>query len=279
MNKKEQKNILLEKRLEQLGHIQERNAGSAAVGRAKFLSEAARLRYGKQKTVKNVTRRAWQFALASLLVILVIFGGGLGVANAASDSLPGDFLYPAKLFKEDVQLAFTSDPQGKITLLMEYSYMRVNEMVGLTERDLAIPAGTIERMENHVQQAMILAAGLDDAAMQAALNQIRARLQEQVSLMGQVTAEGDGLMYRARQQLEVRIQYVDESKEDPQLFRQQMRVGQEDVTLPTDPAATSTVDDPGKGPGAPGGSDGGPGPQQTPVSTPGSGNGPGPSGP
>ena len=253
---------------------------AAAVGRAKFLSEAAKLRSGMAKNAKSAPRRVWQFAMVSLLVILAIFGGSVGVANASRETIPGEFLYPAKLFNEDVRLAFTPDPQDQIALLMQYTSIRVNEMIRLREQDLAIPVSTTVRMENHIRQALILAAGLDDAAMQMALNQIRSRLQEQVTFMGEMGDDGDVLMQQSRQQLQERIQYVDESFGDPELFRQQMRVGQEDNSTsdPTDPVSTPSSDDSGKGPGAPGGSDGAPGPEKTPVNTPGSGEGPGPSG-
>ena len=269
----------LEEQLGQLRTIPERTSGATAAGRAKFLAEAARLRMEPARKQRYSTHRAWQFAMAALMVLLVIFAGGAGAANAAQEAIPGEVLYSIKLLGEETRLALPMDPQDKIDLLMQYASARVSEMVQLREQNLAIPARTPERMENHIHWALVLAAGLDDQNMQTSLTQIRARLQEQVNRMIQVEGEMDGVMQETRLRLQERIQFMDESLGDLEQFRHQMRFAEEDLTSIPEDATDSSSPDPGKGPGGPGGDDGTPGMEKTPAGIPGAGWGPGPTGP
>ncbi len=84
--------VKLEKQIVQLGNVPERTAGAAASGRAKFLAEAARLRMEPARKQRTSMQRAWQFAMAFVLVLAVLFAGGAGVVSAAQDSIPGDSL-------------------------------------------------------------------------------------------------------------------------------------------------------------------------------------------
>jgi hypothetical protein len=270
--------VKLEKQIVQLGNVPERTAGAAASGRAKFLAEAARLRMEPDRKQRTSMQRAWQFAMAFVLVLAVLFAGGVGVVNAAQDSIPGDSLYAVKLLGEDTQLALTPDSQEKIDRLMQFATTRVTEMVRLHEQHIPIPARTTERMEEQIHRAMVLAAGLDDDSLRVSLSRIRTRLREQIEMMNQVEGEGNELVQQTQERLQERIRIMDESMEDPEQFRLQMQY--EENAVPTDsPGDTSATPPGGKGPGNPGGSDGAPGSEPIPTGTPGPGKGPGPYGP
>ena len=93
------------------------------------------------------------------------------------------------------------------------------------------PPQVTQRMEMHIQQALQIAAGMDDDAMQGALERIRTNLQEQERLMTQAQTQADEetsqAMLQARETIEQRIRLVDEGTTDPEGFRNTIRTEQE----------------------------------------------------
>ncbi len=259
----------VEKQLGRLKAVPARDSQAAARGRARFLAEAAVLQPKPKQKVHAVTSRrlAWRFVLAALAAVVLIFGGGVGAAFAAQDALPGEALYPIKIMSEDVRLELASDPQAGINLLMQFASVRVSEMNQLVVQESDIPVQTAERLENQIQMAFQLAAGLDDDGMQAALLGIRTKLEEQAQTLLQGSGETGDLLQQTRLMLQEHLRQADEGLADPEAFRAQMRYGQGDAILPAVPSATSVPTGQG-GSSTPGGPDQTPGPQQTPEKTP-----------
>jgi Domain of unknown function (DUF5667) len=94
-------------------------------------------------------RRSFRVVVSTGLAAAILAGGGATVA-AASSALPGDALYPVKLFRENVQLAFSSGTTEGLKRL-QFARTRLNEIKGLESRgsrnsDLYI--ATLDRMDS-----------------------------------------------------------------------------------------------------------------------------------
>lgn len=210
--------------------------------------------------------------LVSILIVTgLLFGGGAATVHAAQDDLPGQALYPVKTLSEDVRLYFTSNPQEEINLLMQLVQTRVEEMTALAAQGETIPGEVQLRLEQHVEQALHTAAGMDDASMAGALMQIRTNLQTQTQTMlqTQYPGEAEQVMTQTRTMLEERLRLVDSGLADPQGFRNTVRQEEEIRSGQTDTPG------PGNGDGSQnGGSDSTPGPNGDPTGEPGGPNQP-----
>ena len=163
-------------------------------------------------------------------VSLTALGGG--VAWAASDSLPGDTLYPVKLTAEDARLAFASAPGNQVGLALQFAEERVEEIQALAAAGRRVPDETIARMEQHAERALTQAArASSDEEMIGLLTQIAERVRVQAQMLEQVQA-------MAPQQAQARLEHavrvcrqVSENAEgglsDPSTFRWQHRQEQE----------------------------------------------------
>lgn len=201
-------------------------------------------------------------ALISLVLAgVLLIGGGATAVSAAQDDLPTDPLYGVKTLTEDVRLWANTDPQAEVELLMEMAQTRTREMAALTARGDDVPARVTERLNRHFQEALQTAAGMDDAAMQAALLRIRAQLQAQEQEMVMLQAQyGEApLTTQTREMLRDRIRLVDDGLADPEGFRNTYRhencYGLTETPTPVSteelPQATPTAGGNGYGPGNP----------------------------
>lgn len=101
-------------------------------GRRHFLKRAEALRpSGAFITLPGwgVRRPAW--AIVSVLLAVSLLLSGIGIARAASNTLPNEFLYPIKIAVEDLQVAFSTDDLDKVHLLLEFSQRRIDEITAL----------------------------------------------------------------------------------------------------------------------------------------------------
>jgi len=273
MSKSKEQQTKIERELNRLKDVPGRDPNVAARGRARFLAEASSMRPKPVMKLKTGASRqlAWRFALATLVVLGLLFVGSVGVVQASQDALPGQSLYPVKTLSEDVRLGLTADPQVEIDLLMRFSAVRVEEMNQLAALDENIPSATTARLESHVQRAMQLTAGLGDEEMGQALLRIRARLEEQDRNLVQSSGQAGGSLGQVHQMYQARLRWIEEGLGDQETFRNRMRFGQEDSF--TSPVPSGTMTPPagdgqsgGSTPGAPSGTPGG---QHTPDKTPG----------
>ncbi len=253
----------LERAFEDLKRVPARDPQAAARGRARFLTEAAELqavsgRAKARQTGWNIRPQKERLAMNALISILIVFmlllGGGATTVYAAQDDLPGQALYPLKTWSEDVRLQLTADPEQEIDLLMDFAQRRVEEMLALTAQGLTPPAEVQVRLEAHLGQALQIAAGLDDTAMQAAMQRIHTALQNDLQIMLQAGGDASANLIQARQTIETRLRLVESGQADPQGFRQTVRQEQRLQQGQTATPTTGHGDQDGQG-----------GPARTPV--------------
>jgi hypothetical protein len=111
------------------------SAAFAAASRTRLVQRLARPAQPlpRRDRLSTFRPRGWKPALAGLIVIIALLGGGLGVTYAAADSLPGDPLYGAKRGLERLQLALTSTPAGLASLRARLATERLEEAEALVE--------------------------------------------------------------------------------------------------------------------------------------------------
>ncbi len=178
--------------------------------------------------------------LVSLVLAAALILGGGATAVAAQDDLPNQPLYQLKLWTENANLAMNGDPQEQASLLMNMAQTRAEEMAALAEMGLTPPDQVRDRLQQHIQQTLMLAANMDDAALTQTLLQLRDRLQTQDRIMEQLqthaNAQTEPLLTQTRQMLQTQLRLVDEGLADPQGFRytmsNQMRYGQDEEATP-----------------------------------------------
>ncbi|MFL7870166.1 MAG: DUF5667 domain-containing protein [Anaerolineales bacterium] len=247
---KQTPDLKIEERLEELKAVPSRNVGQAARGRANFLSEGAKYQQAVSPDTK-VRQSGWIFlinrkekfamnALISLMLATALILGGGATAVAAQDDLPDQPLYPVKLWTENATLSMTGDPQLKANLLMQMSQTRVEEMTGLVDNGIPVPDQVQDRLQDQIQQTLMLAADMDDVALTQTLLQLRDQLQTQDRIMEQLqthaSLDTEPLLTQTRSMLQTRLQLVDEGLADPQGFRyamaNQMGYGQDEGVTP-----------------------------------------------
>jgi len=248
-----------------------------AGGRQRLLQAAAR-----QRTRSTARQRfALRFAAALAALLLATLAVGSGVAWAASESLPGQLLYPLKLEMENAQLSFAQTAETQVELALRFADERVAEIQSLAGSS-AVSAETAERLEQHLQYALRRAAEAPPEETARLLARIAERTQAQVRTLERVReSTGAGAMA----QVEHAWRICNEGNQaavaglaDPQTFRwrYQQRQGQpEETPIPSaTPPATEgqQTPEPARTPGGPHRTPrAGQGDTQTP--TPGSGQG------
>lgn len=246
--------------------------GGLAAGRRWLLDTAAqqRERARATKTPNTDIRKERKpkmkllFATRLISAILAVAMGtaavGGGVTWAASDSLPGETLYPVKLTSENVRLSLASTPQNQVELALQFAGERVAEMAALVDEGQPIPEHVVARMERHIVQAMNQAARASEEDMPGLLERIAQRTRAQVQALEQ-------LRTRAQEQNQARLQdaqHICQGAQegamaglgDPQTFRlryQHRENMPEGVTPPEPPTNEPQSDGQGhQGPGEPG---------------------------
>lgn len=109
--------------------VQEPSAEVVRRNRAKVMQRAAEMRESK---VKPASSRIWFASLrrvaVTLAVVLALFVSGTGLVRAASNTIPGDNLYPVKRTWEDVLLLFTFNSQEREQLEFDHENERLEEL-------------------------------------------------------------------------------------------------------------------------------------------------------
>ena len=97
-------------------------------------------------------RRSLRVVVSAGVAAALLTGAGATVA-AASSALPGDALYPVKIFRENVQLAFSSGTTEGLKRL-QFARTRLNEIKGLEargSRNSELYIATLDRMDSLTQ--------------------------------------------------------------------------------------------------------------------------------
>jgi hypothetical protein len=219
-----------------------------AAGRERMLTEAGRLRaqvvtrpLSTDQTEKTERRRkmnlmfAYKILAAVMAVVLAVAGAGGGVVLAA-DSLPGDSVYPVKLFTEDVRLLLTTDSANRAELAMTFASERVQEMVRLTRQNRLVPDSVVARMTRQMEQTMAQIAQSRPEEVPALLQRVMERTRSQQQLLEQTrTAAREGsqaALGRASQVMERAHQAASAGLGDPERFRQEYQHRHEGTLAP-----------------------------------------------
>ena len=171
--------------------------GGLTTGRERFMSIAAQPRATKGSKTSNdeiTTAQAGRiklsFAMRLVAVLLTVFIGatalGYGVAWTASESLPGDLLYPVKMTTEDTRLALASTPEERLGLTLQFVEERVEEIRALVNAGGQVPDVAVARMEQHIEQVLVNAAWSSDEQMDDMLRQIAMHTRTQAQALEQV---------------------------------------------------------------------------------------------
>ncbi len=99
-------------------------------------------------------QRRWAVALSVVLALVIMSGGTVA---AATNSLPGDLLYPVKTTTERVQAFFTFGKEAKANLHITLAERRIAEIEALADRERSIPASVINTMNVETDRAIALA--------------------------------------------------------------------------------------------------------------------------
>ena len=171
--------------------------GGLTTGRERFMSIAAQPRATKVSKTPNdgittgqVGRIKLSFAMRLVAILLTVSIGvtalGCGVAWTASDSLPGDMLYPVKMTTEDARLALASTPEERLGLTLQFVEERVEEIRALVNAGGQVPDVAVARMEQHIEQVLVNAAWSSDEQMDDMLRQIAMRTRTQAQALEQM---------------------------------------------------------------------------------------------
>jgi hypothetical protein len=290
----------LEEKLSVLLTVAPRDPGVAARGRANYLSQAQSLKttvsqssqWRHKRWMSSFTtifsRREHSPMLATLTSILMIVSvllGGTGITvYAAQDSLPDQPLYGVKTWSEDFRVILTNDLQSKLDLDLELANRRVQEMAALSSSGVTPPDAVLTRLENHLNQTLYLAAGLDDDCFAPVMEKVRQamQIQEQELIHAQVQAAtpAEAQLVRARDMIQAHLRLVEDGLQDPLTFRERLRTREQlqirqETCTPTGEGNQQRQQQ--RGPSqTQAGESFGPGPHMTITPTTGSGYGPGP---
>ncbi|NMB67221.1 MAG: hypothetical protein GYA20_00480 [Chloroflexi bacterium] len=297
----EERDPQLEPWLESLHAAPPRDPARAAQARAAFLAAAnsagavsaaprSRLNHWKN-TIRGFFRpqqeRKPMFSTFGtiLLIAALLLGGGGATAVAAQTAEPDGALYPVKVWSEEVRFDLARTDQNRLELALQFADRRMTEIQNQLAAGEAPDAALQLRLQNQLELALRLAAGMPPEEAPGALLRVQAAFQNQLRAAEawQTTdPAGEQLRQQVRAMLQERLNLCAEGLQDPLLLRQRMQERLQnrinvDPTLPAEGSLnpwTEGTPTPGSGYGP------GPGDNQNPwtegTPTPGSGYGPGP---
>lgn len=216
--------------------------GGLVTGRERLLAVAAQGRRASRSTPTGAGRFAvtggrrkrltlsLKLGAAVLVVVLDLAAPTMSIARAASDSLPGDSLYPVKLVAEDVRLRLVSAPADQVDLTLGLVEERAEEILGLTSAGRHIPDETLDRLDQHVERAVVRAAWAGDEEIESLLAQIvrRARTQARILEQRRQTApqQAQDRLVRAHIICRRAAEMAEEGLGDPSSFQWRYRHGE-----------------------------------------------------
>jgi hypothetical protein len=227
----------LEYLLDMLKPVPARDPKMAASGRAYFLEQARILQLSDTRKAEHhpnkgsdtisplVRRRAttpvWNALIATVLAVVIFFGGTAATVYAAQDSLPGQTLYPIKTLSEDARLSLSDSPQRQLDLILSFTDRRIVEMVALHSAGKPIPQEVIERFQNESEAALTLVAKMKDADITQALDQTLLSAESELKAVTILVAghPADPVLMAVEARLQEQVELVTKGKANSQNFR------------------------------------------------------------
>lgn len=193
----------------------------------------------KPKMVLSFAGKVVALAIAAMLGITSV---GASVALAASDSLPGELVYPAKLAIERLQLRIAARPAEQAALALDQADTRISEVQALAVDGQDVPPETMAHIEERLRLALRHAADSAHEDTPALLAQIAQRTERQARLLEQLRSQAqDRNQVRLEEALRICQQVNQEAQAglgDAEAFRYRYQLregGPDDVTPPEPP--------------------------------------------
>jgi hypothetical protein len=246
------------KSLSALQSIPPRSQDAEKSGRARFLEEAATLRQNglasRQKRHLNgramfpllfsrTTRPIWMTVVAVFMAIALILGSGGAVVYASQGSLPGQPLYPVKLFSEDLRLNLANDPQSQLHLNLEFANRRLDEIDRLAATGQEPTNDVIDRLQKELDNSIQGTTGLNDNDAIKVLENLRNNLQRHtdqlVKLESQANPRAAAEYNRLVEMLKARVNLAEQGIKDPQALHKLTKQQKEQIK--EQPSATPQV--------------------------------------
>jgi len=185
------------------------------------------------------------YTLMSIFVsIAILFGGGGATVVAAQDSLPGEPLYSVKSWSENSRLSLANSAQERLNLTLEFTNRRVDEITRLQAVGKSIPESVAVRMQDQLESALQIAAGMEDPQMIQALAQIHLQTEIQTRSMANLLrgaqSESDPILRRIHDRLQDQLRLCTTGETDPESFRLQVRDRQQIRLNGASPTQNST---------------------------------------
>lgn len=176
-------------------------------------------------------RRMNALMLKFVLVVAMLFGSAGGTAVAAANSLPGSPLYPAKMAMEQARLQVAADPSDQAQLHMILAQLRTKEIEKLALKGTEPGQAVLQQLQQHVNYALQLAAGMPDEEMQGTLAAWQQEIQQRERALQQaqlrVAEPAQEPLRQALQILQQTQQQLQAGQENGQAFRWQHALGLE----------------------------------------------------
>lgn len=163
---------------------------------------------------------------AVLIAIIILFGSSLTV-YAAQDSLPGESLYPLKVFSEDIRLSLTRSTKAKLDITLDHTNRRLDEITNLLAMGKTVPMQSADRFEGELEGALLLAIQMEDMQMQDALLEIKSHAESQGmtldELINKLPGHAEPALVRLQERLHEQISLSSIGDIDPKTFRREIR--------------------------------------------------------
>ena len=168
----------------------------------------------------------WMKLSIVALVIVMVFGGAVTAVQAAEASLPGQLMYPLKIFVEDAQ-GIAASPEDQVQQSMQRLENRIQEILRLREQNKEVPESAYQQVENQLELTLRLMAGLMDDEFVPGLANVQSRLMVQDRLIQELQNQGqrsdDAVLERLRTMLQTRLRLLEDGIKDPQQLKTQLR--------------------------------------------------------
>lgn len=159
------------------------------------------------------TRPVWARAAA---IVLVMFLVGWGTANASASAMPGDLLYPVKLFTERARFFLTLNTEDQAELRIVFSSRRLREAVAQQQRTGEVDPKLLSEMLEEARLAVLSAPALPESSRQLLVSRAAHLTDYQYDALGRFVADVDS-------QRRVVAQYRNMCRQRGQWMRQMLK--------------------------------------------------------
>jgi len=228
--------------LDLLKNTNPRSIESKKIGRAAFLTEAAKIKQAVSdkaisrhkgwnnktswfsRTIRKETSPMYTALISAILTIVLALGGTGVTVAAAQNSNSNDFLYPVKLFSEDMRLRLTADPSAELQLQADYLIRRTTELYQIVTDGESVPPQLMTRIQEQVTTMLQQAFQSTDPDANLVMEQIQAQVQLQLQLMQQLNGnQENALLLQTRTRLEEQSRLMEAALSDPLMNREQLQ--------------------------------------------------------